>query len=191
MDREQEKQIQKNQERKNPGQPGQEQKNPEGEEQEKADLETILAEGQSVQFSPQGYSMYPLLNPQKGDQVIVEPLRGRRIRRGDVVLYRRDGEKGSTDDKGFARGILVLHRVYRHKRLELYLVGDNQNQIEGPLREDQVRGIMTARIRKGKSLSVKNMLYRISTGLWLLVCPIRPRLMRIAEIVKHAIVKKR
>ena len=189
MDREQRNQKQKNQERKAMGQPEQEKMNPGWGEQEKVNLEMILAEGQSVQFSTQGYSMYPFLNPQKGDQVIVEPLRGKKIRRGDVVLYRRDGEKGSTDDEGFARGILVLHRVYRHKGQELYLVGDNQNQIEGPLREDQVRGIMIARIRKGKSLSVKNMFYRLSTGLWLLVCPIRPKLMRIAEIVKHVVVK--
>lgn len=155
----------------------------------KIDLEELLASGRSVQFSTTGYSMYPLLNPDKKDQVIVEPLGGRRIRRGDVVLYRRDGEKGRTDGEGFAEGILVLHRIYRLKGEEIYFVGDNQNQIEGPLRKDQVRGIMTARIRGGKQLSVKNVLYRISTGLWLWVCPIRPKIMRIAEIVKHLVIR--
>lgn len=52
---------------------------------------------------------------------------------------------------------------------------------------DQVMGIMTARIRKGKTLSAKNVPYVISARLWLLVCPIRPKLMRAAEIVRNAL----
>ena len=135
--------------------------------------------------------MYPLLNPDKGDQVIVEPLGERKLKRGDVVLYRRDGEKGTTDEEGFAEGILVLHRIHHRKGDQFYFVGDNQNQIEGPLRTDQLRGIMVARVRRGKTLSVRNILYRMSTGAWLLVCPIRPRIMRVAEIVKNSIVKKK
>lgn len=158
---------------------------------ERQNPEEILARGESVQFSTTGYSMYPLLNPDKKDQVIVEPLGERRLRRGDVVLYRRDGEKGKTDGEGFAEGILVLHRIHHRSGDEFYLVGDNQNQVEGPLRMDQLRGIMTYRVRRGKRLSVKNLPYRASTGLWLMVCPIRPRLMRIAEILKNLVIRKK
>lgn len=158
---------------------------------EKIDITKLLEQGQSVQFSAQGYSMYPYLNPDKHDQVIVEPIRERKLRRGDVVLYRRDGEKGTTDENGFARGILVLHRLVRCKGEELYLVGDNQNQIEGPLRREQVLGIMVARVRKGRQMSVKNVLYGMSAGLWLLVCPIRPKIMRTCEIIKNLIRPKK
>ena len=157
---------------------------------EKQNPEEILARGESVQFPTTGYSMYPLLNPDKRDQVIVIPLEGRKLKRGDVVLYRRDGEKGVTDAEGFAQGILVLHRIHHVKGDSVYLVGDNQNQVEGPLRMEQLRGIMTARVRSGKTLSVRNPLYVVSTRLWLLVCPIRPKLMRMAEIVKNLIRNK-
>jgi len=158
---------------------------------ERQNPEEILARDESVQFSTTGYSMYPLLNPDKKDQVIVEPLGERKLKRGDVVLYRRDGEKGHTDEEGFAEGILVLHRIHHRKGDAYYLVGDNQNQVEGPLRRDQLRGIMTYRVRRGKRLSVKNPLYLASTGLWLLVCPIRPKLMRMAEILKNLIIRKK
>ena len=158
---------------------------------EKQNPEEILLRGESVQFPTTGYSMYPLLNPDKKDQVIVVPLGDRKIRRGDVILYRRDGEKGSTDAEGFAEGILVLHRVHHRKGDAYYFVGDNQNQVEGPLRRDQMRGIMTHRVRGGKRMSVKNVLYVASTGLWLMVCPIRPKIMRAAEIVKNCLTGKK
>ncbi|MBP5281084.1 MAG: S24/S26 family peptidase [Lachnospiraceae bacterium] len=158
---------------------------------EKQSPEEVLAQNNSVQFSTTGFSMYPLLNPGKMDQVIVEPLGERRLRRGDVVLYRRNGEVGKTDAEGFAEGILVLHRIHHIKGDEFYMVGDNQTQIEGPLGRDQLRGVMTYRVRKGKRLSVKNVLYRTSTGLWLTVRPLRPKIMRMAEIVKNLIVRKK
>lgn len=159
--------------------------------EEKTDLTVLLAQGRSVQFSAKGYSMYPFLNPDKGDQVIVEPIGERKLHRGNVVLYRRDGEKGTTDENGFANGILVLHRIFRCRGEELYLVGDNQNQIEGPLRMEQVIGIMAARVRRGKQMSVKNVLLCLSVWIWLIVCPIRPKIMRAAQIVKNLIIPKK
>ena len=40
---------------------------------EKTDIEKIIKEGSSVQVSPQGFSMYPLLFPGR-DEVIIEPV---------------------------------------------------------------------------------------------------------------------
>lgn len=157
----------------------------------KSDIAELLSQGQSVQFMPKGYSMYPFLNPDKQDQVIIQPLGERSIRRGDVVLYRRDGAYGETDEKGFAKGILVLHRIIRREGDEIYLVGDNQNQVEGPLRTGQVLGIMVARIRKGKTMNVTFVPYKISAALWMMVCPIRPKIMRMAEILKNFIIGKK
>lgn len=71
---------------------------------EKTDIEKIIKEGSSVQISPQGFSMYPLLFPGR-DEVIIEPVSPDKVKRFDVILYRRKKE-----------GILVLHRVCRHKK---------------------------------------------------------------------------
>lgn len=129
----------------------------------KIDIEKLLAQGNSVQFKPQGYSMYPLFVPGR-DEAVVAPVNPERLKRGDVVLYRRDGD------------ILVLHRIWKRKGEEFYLVGDNQKEIEGPLRPDQMKGILVQIIRKGRSFSTKNVLYRFFAALWLLLRPLRPLL---------------
>lgn len=138
---------------------------------EKQDIEALLAAGQSVQFAPDGWSMYPLLESLR-DQVVVVPIGERPLRRGDVALYRRDG------------GILVLHRVWRANARGLWFVGDNQKEIEGPLRPDQVRGVMTAMIRKGKRVEVTDLRYRVFSALWLLLRPIRPFIAKIVHALK-------
>ena len=139
------------------------------------DIETLIKSGQSVQLYPQGYSMYPLLVPGR-DEVILSPLPARPLRRGDVALYRRD------------TGILVLHRICRCKKDGYYMVGDNQVQIEGPLRKEQLIGIMTGFVRKGKLFSVSSPCYRILAGIWLAMRPLRRCIMvpgaKLKKIVK-------
>ena len=124
------------------------------------DIETLLKSGQTIQLFPQGYSMYPLLVPGR-DEVILSPLPDRPLRRGDVALYRRD------------TGILVLHRICRCKEDGYYMVGDNQVQVEGPLRKEQVIGIMSGFVRKGKLFSSDDLWYRILSRVWLIMRPVR------------------
>ena len=124
------------------------------------DIEELLAQGRTVQFMPQGYSMYPLFVPGR-DEAVVAPVDPGRLKRGDVVLYRRDG------------GILVLHRIWKRKGDEFYLVGDNQEEIEGPLRLDQIKGVLIRIIRKGRQFSVTNVIYRLAAAIWLWLRPMR------------------
>ena len=56
-----------------------------------------LARGESVRLRVRGVSMLPWLR--EGDRVCIRPLAGRRLRRGDVALFRR------------APSRLILHRV--------------------------------------------------------------------------------
>ena len=121
---------------------------------DKMDIEELLIQGETVQIKPQGYSMYPVLVPGR-DEVVVAPVNPDMVKRGDV-------------------SILVLHRIWKRKGSELYLVGDNQKEIEGPLRPDQVRGIMTELIRKGRRISADNIIYRVLTRIWLFLRPLRP-----------------
>ena len=59
------------------------------------DIEQLLKDGSAIQLKPQGYSMYPLFHPGR-DEAIIEAYPIDQLRRGDVILYRRD------------QGILVL-----------------------------------------------------------------------------------
>ena len=136
---------------------------------EKLNPEELLRSGQSISMSPKGYSMYPLIMPNR-DMVTIEPVNedgvtagnGKQIGRGDIVLFRR------------SNSILVLHRIIRKNRDGYYLVGDNQTEIEGPVSKDAVCGIVTQIIRNGKKLDVNNKGYRIRYGIWLWLRPLRP-----------------
>lgn len=143
---------------------------------EKLDVEKILAAGSPVQVRPQGDSMYPLLVSGR-DWAIIEPVAGENCKRGNVVLYRRDGS------------ILVLHRIWRKKADGFYMVGDGQTPVEGPLRPDQIRGIMTGMVRKGKQISVKNFPYRLYACIWLWLRPFRAGILRFFRKVNRLLKK--
>ena len=134
--------------------------------QDKKDLEELLKAGTPVGFYPQGNSMYPTIVPGR-DSVIVEPLAYRKMKRGDVLLFRR------PDNAPVYPGKLILHRVYRVKKDGIYMVGDNEKQVEGPLPTEAFLGIMTELHRKGKTISVNNIVYKILTGSWLFMRPVR------------------
>ena len=125
------------------------------------DIEQLLAEGKTIKIKPQGYSMYPLFVPGR-DEACIEHTDFSSLKRGDVILYRRD------------KSILVLHRIWKITDNSLYMVGDNQTEIEGPLRADQVRGKLTGFVRNGKFVDVKNPIYHFLSGLWLFLRPLRP-----------------
>lgn len=136
------------------------------EKRQKQDAEALLAQGHTIQIHPQGYSMYPLFLPGR-DEAVVAPLREHRFRRGDVLLYRREGS------------ILVLHRVWRCQKDGLYMVGDHQSEVEGPLKEDCIRGILTGVVRNGHYFSAKHPVYRVLSDIWLRLRPVRPYVLRV------------
>ena len=125
------------------------------------DIEKLLEQGKTVQFGPIGYSMYPLFVPGR-DEAVVAPADPEALKRGDVALYRRD------------ESILVLHRIWKRKSDGFYMVGDNQRQVEGPLRPDQIKGVLVQIIRKGRRFSVKSIPYRVLAAVWLAMRPLRP-----------------
>ena len=144
--------------------------------QSQVDIERVLNQGQEIQLKPQGYSMYPMIIPGR-DEAIIRSADHSRLKKGDVVLYRRES------------GILVLHRIYKRKKDEFYMVGDNQKEVEGPLVKEQIKGILTGFIRNGKYISVKNPVYILASRLWLFLRPVRPLLSKSVHALKHLCIK--
>ena len=134
--------------------------------QDKIDLEKLLRTGTPVGFYPQGTSMYPTIVPGR-DSVIVEPIADTILKRGDVLLFRR------PDNAPVYPGKLILHRVCKIGKDGIYMVGDNEKQVEGPLPLECFLGIMTELHRKGKLIKVTGLFYRILTRSWLFLRPIR------------------
>lgn len=135
------------------------------------DLEQLLEEGNRIRVKPQGYSMYPLLVPGR-DEVVIEREDPCGLRRGDIVLFRREGS------------ILVLHRICHRRGDDFFMVGDNQKQVEGPIRITQIKGKVTTVIRDGRTISVENRLYRMYSCIWLWLRPLRPMLSKMVHCLK-------
>lgn len=146
-------------------------------ENEKANIEKLLKEGHTIRIKPKGYSMYPLFVPGRDEAVIAPVSDVLSLKRGDVVLYRREGS------------VLVMHRICKHREGKIYCVGDNEHWVEGPLRADQIKGILVEIVRKGKQFSVKQPLYRLLSAIWLAFRPLRPILYwaaaKVKPMVKH------
>lgn len=143
---------------------------------DKIDIEELLAQGNTIQIHTQGYSMYPMFIPGR-DEAVIKPAVLTELKRGDVVLYRRKS------------GILVLHRIWKRRQDGFYMVGDNQTEIEGPLEESQIKGILLAFIRNGKYIETTQPIYKLSSRLWLFLRPFRQPIMKAAAGVKKAVGK--
>ena len=126
------------------------------------EIEPLLKAGACIQIHPQGYSSA--------------------LRRGDVVLYRREN------------GMLVLHRIYKIGQDGLYLLGDHQTAIEGPVRREQVKGKMTGMVRDGRYMDVGNPGYRMLSVVWLWLRPARRAIMvpaaRLRRMVRFALFRR-
>lgn len=127
----------------------------------KIDLEQLLREGNIIRIKPQGYSMYPLFIPER-DEALIQQTDYTDCHRNDVVLYRRD------------QGILVLHRICRITSDGFYMVGDNQYEVEGPLRQDQIIGKLIAVNRNSREFTVGNPFYKFVSSCGFLCCLFAP-----------------
>lgn len=135
-------------------------------------IEQMLEVGKTILIKPQGYSMYPVIVPGR-DAAIVQKEDASKLKRGDVLLYRRE------------KGILVIHRLYKKNKKGYYMVGDNQTAVEGPLREEQIKGKMIALVRNGRTIDTDSPLYKIPCAIWLFMRPVRrPISVAVASVKK-------
>ena len=123
-----------------------------------------LKEGKKVKLTPFGFSMYPLLVGGR-DSLILNKI-DRKLKRGDICLYRRD------------TGIYVTHSVHHVDKAGIYLLGESQTGIEGPLSMDHMLAYAEGFVRKGKLYSCSNILYRFFHEIWIILRPARPMLIK-------------
>lgn len=127
-------------------------------------FQALILEKARVKITVTGNSMYPLLRSGI-DEVILE--RGRSYKKGDVVFYRR------------SNGRYVLHRIVGKKGDAFYLAGDAEVRREYPIYANQIIGVATAFVSRGKRFSHNNPVYIIYSFLWTLFLPYRHRIIRI------------
>ena len=128
-------------------------------------LRSLTEEGKEVSMLVAGSSMSPFLVHYRDMIFFKKP--DRPVRRGDMVFYQRDS------------GQYVMHRVLHVKPEGLYIVGDAQTEIEGPVRPEQVFAIVTRVVRKGREIGPGDFWWRFFERTWLHVIPFRRIIMRL------------
>ena len=127
----------------------------------------IIKSGKDVSVT--GSSMAPFLAHLR-DSIIVSPP-PRQFHRGDMVFFQRQ-------DSSY-----VMHRIHHLKEGKLYLVGDNQTEIEGPIDPEQVFGIVRKVIRNGKLLQKGDFWWDFFEKAWIRIVPLRSAAVKAVSIV--------
>lgn len=136
-------------------------------------FEEILEKEGRLIYSNVGDSMLPLIR-QGRDLLIIERAKGR-LKKFDVPLYRRDS------------GQYVLHRVMEVREDDYVLCGDNRWSKEYGITDRQILGVLTAVVRDGRELSVRDPRYRAYVCLWCGLYPLRAFFLRGIHVLRRMI----
>lgn len=128
-------------------------------------LRELVKDGREVQLPVAGNSMSPFLVDRRDVIWFEQP--DSPVRRGDMVFYERP------------TGDFIMHRVHHVSEEGVYLVGDAQTVVEGPLDDGCIFARVTRVQRKGRMLSKKDFLWRFFAGPWLALRPARRLLLKV------------
>lgn len=123
-------------------------------------IEEALENGNQVQFTVTGNSMAPLLRHGIDKVCIVKPGK-KPLQKLDIPLYVR------------ADGKYILHRIIAVKKDGYMTAGDNRPTIEYPVDHSRVIGVVKGIWRGGRYIGCDGFLYRLYSGLWVFLLPIR------------------
>ena len=119
-----------------------------------------------------GTSMLPLLK-QGRDLFTVEKKTQERCKKYDVVLYRRPPAE------------YILHRVIEVKEDSYVILGDNCEKKEYGIRDEDILGVMTGFVHKGKTHSCSELSYRLYSKFWVGTYPVRVLWRRVKRFCKR------
>lgn len=134
------------------------------------EIRELVAEGHKVSMLITGNSMNPFLVHARDTIFIEKPVMP--LKKGDMVFYQRKS------------GQFVMHRICRvctndAGRTVYYMVGDAQQEIEGPVESYMIFGHITSVCRKGKRMSKGNLWWEFFEHIWIHMIPFRKLLIRI------------
>ena len=128
-------------------------------------LRELVRKGKEVSMLITGSSMSPFLLSHKDTICFKAPWRP--LRRGDMVFYERQS------------GQFVMHRIYTVRDEGLYIVGDAQHEIEGPVNPNQVFGLVTKANRRGKWIGPEDIWWKFYAHIWIRLVGLRPMIFQL------------
>lgn len=141
-------------------------------------VEDYLEQNGELTYRNVGVSMLPLLK-QDRDLFTVRRKTGERCRKNDVVLYKRSSNT------------YVLHRVIEVRKDDYVLLGDNCIRKEYGITDDDILGVMTRFVHRGKRIEVTDRRYRCYVVLWRAMTPIRISIKKSVGTIKHELRKNK
>ena len=137
-------------------------------------METVKS-GKSVELSPRGVSMLPMLREGR-DSVLLSAPQGK-LKKYDIPLYQR------------ADGTYVLHRIVRVGEY-FTCIGDSQYLAE-KVYPDQIIAVVTSFKREGRIISTDSFFYRVYAVFWTCTRPVRYFFVRAKRKLKRIFKKKK
>ncbi len=134
-------------------------------------LQLQMEQGGSAWLTVTGSSMHPTFRHGRDRVELVQ----RPPCKGDVALYRREN------------GVYVLHRILGAREENWLCAGDNQWETE-EVSPSQVIACVQRFFRKGKTHPVTQAGYRLWTGLWIWLLPVRKPILKLRRLwskIKH------
>ena len=122
-------------------------------------LRELTEAGQEVNVKIFGGSMVPFLGDGRDEVLMKKP--DRMLKVGDIVFFERDN------------GSFILHRIIKKKQEGYYIAGDSQQEIEGPIKENQIFAVVTKAKRKGKWIGPGNFCWEFFEHVWIRMIPFR------------------
>lgn len=124
------------------------------------EIRLLIAENKSVTVTARGNSMNPVFRDRK-DKVILSPLKGKGLKRGDVIFT------VATD------GRYVIHRVVKTEGETVTLLGDGNLAITESAAAKDTIGLVTGYIRNGKEHSCGSFRWKTYSLIWMALKPVR------------------
>lgn len=119
-----------------------------------------------------GTSMLPLLKEGR-DLVELEPCSQERLKKGDVVLYKKND------------GTLVLHRIIKTENGEFFTVlGDHQFKNAERVNKNQIIAVARGFFIKGRYVNEKTQWYRLYKKIWLCNLNVRRIILAVLSLKK-------
>ena len=135
-------------------------------------VKEILSQGKETSVTITGNSMSPFLIHGR-DEILISPPEGN-WKKGDMAFFVRDN------------GQYVMHRICKvDKNGDCFFVGDAQQLIEGPIKENQIFGKITKVKRKGKWIGPEDFWWKFFAHIWVNIIPFRPALQKLYGMLWH------
>ena len=80
-----------------------------------------------------------------------------------------------------------MHRIYKLRKEGLYIVGDAQREIEGPVNPSQIFAVVTKARRRGKWVEPGNFWWEFYEHVWIRLVVFRPIIFKLYALLSRVV----